>query len=67
MNNYQIDSRTNIDLFIEHKVNFNYKEYGNVYIPIEQISYSLKKVWIKHWYEMPKEIKLTYINQIFKK
>jgi hypothetical protein len=67
MNNYQIDSRTNIDLFIEHKVNFNYKEYGNEYIPIEHISHSLKKVWIKHWYEMPKEIKLTYINQILKK
>jgi len=58
-----IDSKTNIYFFVEHKVNFNYKEHGNEYTTIENIPFSLKQFWIKEWYELPLEKKLIFIKQ----
>jgi len=58
-----IDSKTNIYFFVEYKVNFNYKEHGNEYTKIENIPFSLKQFWIKEWYELPLEKKLTFIKQ----
>ena len=63
MNNHQIDSNTNINLFIEHKINLDYEECGNEYIPIEKIPISLKNIWTKIWYELPREKKLLLIKQ----
>ena len=64
--NKQLCSKTNIYLFVEHKVNFNHKEYGNEFTPIEQIPFSLKVFWIKEWYDLPLEKKLIFINKTIK-
>lgn len=57
-----VDTKRNIFSFVEHKVNFNHKDYGNEFIPIEHIPFSLKQFWIKEWYGLPIEKKEIFIN-----
>jgi hypothetical protein len=63
MNNPDLDLKTNILLFIETKVNYKYLERQENFIPIEQISFTIREVWIKEWYALTPAQKKEFINE----